>query len=131
MIIHSLFTFNRKLCVDPSHLEDNWANKTSWGWGVEWKVMEDLNAASMYTQLLSCVWLFCDSIRLLCPWDFPGKNTEVGCHFLLWGISWPRNQTCVSLISCIGRQILYHCVTWEAPWMQTTHLYRCKIHILV
>ena len=22
-------------------------------------------------------------IRLLCPWDFPGKNTEVGCHFLL------------------------------------------------
>ena len=22
-------------------------------------------------------------IRLLCPWDFPGKNTGVGCHFLL------------------------------------------------
>ena len=21
--------------------------------------------------------------RLLCPWDFPGKNTRVGCHFLL------------------------------------------------
>ena len=21
--------------------------------------------------------------RLLCPWDFPGKNTTVGCHFLL------------------------------------------------
>ena len=20
-----------------------------------------------------------------CPWDFPGKNTEVGCHFLLQG----------------------------------------------
>ena len=20
---------------------------------------------------------------LLCPWDFPGKNTTVGCHFLL------------------------------------------------
>ena len=25
--------------------------------------------------------------RLLCPWDYPGKNTEVGCHFLLQGIS--------------------------------------------
>ena len=25
-------------------------------------------------------------IRLLCPWDFPGKNTGVGCHFLLQGI---------------------------------------------
>ena len=24
--------------------------------------------------------------RLLCPWDFPGKNTAVGCHFLLQGI---------------------------------------------
>ena len=22
-------------------------------------------------------------MRLLCPWDFPGKNSEVGCHFLL------------------------------------------------
>ena len=21
--------------------------------------------------------------RLFCPWDFPGKNTGVGCHFLL------------------------------------------------
>ena len=21
----------------------------------------------------------------LCPWNFPGKNTEVGCHFLLQG----------------------------------------------
>ena len=24
--------------------------------------------------------------RLLCPWDFPGKNSGVGCHFLLQGI---------------------------------------------
>ena len=23
---------------------------------------------------------------LLCPWDFPSKNTGVGCHFLLQGI---------------------------------------------
>ena len=23
---------------------------------------------------------------LLCPWDFPGKNTGVGCHALLQGI---------------------------------------------
>ena len=21
--------------------------------------------------------------RLLCPWDFPGENTGVGCHFLV------------------------------------------------
>ena len=29
-----------------------------------------------------CMW----PARLLCPWDFPGKNTGVGCHFLLQGI---------------------------------------------
>ena len=26
------------------------------------------------------------STRLLCPWNFPAKNTGVGCHFLLQGI---------------------------------------------
>ena len=26
------------------------------------------------------------SARLLCPWDFSGKDTGVGCHFLLQGI---------------------------------------------
>ena len=29
------------------------------------------------------------SARLLCLWDFPGKNTGVCCHFLL-GSFWPR-----------------------------------------
>ena len=24
--------------------------------------------------------------RFLCPWDFPGKDTGVGCHFLLQGL---------------------------------------------
>ena len=31
--------------------------------------------------------------RLLCPWEFPGKSTGVGCHFLLQGSPWPRDQT--------------------------------------
>ena len=26
------------------------------------------------------------SVLLFCPWDSPGKNTGVGCHFLLHGI---------------------------------------------
>ena len=25
----------------------------------------------------------CSPVRLLRPWDFPGKNTGMGCHFLL------------------------------------------------
>ena len=28
----------------------------------------------------------CDPHGLLCPWDSPGKDTGVGCHFLLQGI---------------------------------------------
>ena len=41
-----------------------------------------------YTQLLSCVQLFAtpwtvQPTRLLCLWNSPGKNTGVGCHFLL------------------------------------------------
>ena len=31
------------------------------------------------------------------------------------GSSRPRDQTQIFCISCIGRQILYHCATWEAP----------------
>jgi len=26
----------------------------------------------------------CSPTRLLCPWNFPGKNTGVSCHLLLW-----------------------------------------------
>ena len=26
------------------------------------------------------------SLVCLCPWDFSGKNTRVGCHFFLQGI---------------------------------------------
>ena len=50
--------------------------------------------------------------RLLCPWNFPGKNTGVVAISSSRGFSWPRGQT---HISCIGRQILYYCTTWESP----------------
>ena len=30
--------------------------------------------------------------RLLCPWDFPGKNTGVGCSFLFQGIFPPQGS---------------------------------------
>ena len=38
------------------------------------------------------------SLWLLCPWDFPGKNTGMGSHTLLQGIFPPRDQTQVSHI---------------------------------
>ena len=36
--------------------------------------------------LTLCDPLDCSLTRLLCPWDSPGKNPRVGCHFLLQGI---------------------------------------------
>ena len=42
--------------------------------------------------------------RLLRPWDFPGKNTGVGCHFLLKGI-FPTQGLNPDLPYC--RQMLY------------------------
>ena len=30
--------------------------------------------------------------RFLSPWDSPGKNTRVGCHFLLQGIFWTQGS---------------------------------------
>ena len=43
--------------------------------------------------------------RLLSPWDFSGKNTGVGCHFLFQGI-FPTQGSNLSFLHC--RQILYH-----------------------
>ena len=41
---------------------------------------------------------------LLCPWDFPGKNTGVGCHALLQGV-FPTQGLNPGLLHC--RQSLY------------------------
>ena len=43
--------------------------------------------------------------RLLCPWDYPSKNTGVGCHSFLQGI-FPTQGSNSGLLHC--RQILYH-----------------------
>ena len=45
----------------------------------------------MYAQLVSCIWFFAMPLtiptRLLCPQDYPGKNTGMGCHILLqWNL---------------------------------------------
>ena len=45
------------------------------------------------------------STRFLCPWSSPGKNTEMGCHFLLQGI-FPTQGSNPGLPH--RRWILYH-----------------------
>ena len=43
--------------------------------------------------------------RLVCLWDSPGRNTGMGCYFLLQGI-FPTQGSNLGLLHC--RQILYH-----------------------
>ena len=66
-----------------------------------------------------CVWLLQPhalwSSRLLCPWDSPGKNTGVGCHFLLQRI-FPTQGLNPGLLHC--RQILY---CWDATEALLNH----------
>ena len=79
----------------------------------EWETIIANESESELAQ--SCPTL-CDpmDIRLLCPWDFLGKSTGVGCLFLLQGTSQPRDRTQVSrneatdkeLISKIYKQLL-------------------------
>ena len=56
-------------------------------------------------------------VRILCRWDFPGKNTGMGCHFLLQG------SNSHLLHQSIGGQVgLYHWATRETltPIRMTT-----------
>ena len=55
-------------------------------------------------QLFVTVWIGACT-KLLCPWDFQGKSTGVGCHFLLQGI-FPTQGSNPGLSHC--RQTLYH-----------------------
>ena len=44
------------------------------------------------------------------PWDFPGKNTGAGCHFLLQRIFLITDGTCISYVSCTGWHVFFFCL---------------------
>ena len=50
--------------------------------------------------------------RLLCPWNFLGKNTRVGCHFLLQRIFSTQGSNLYLLPWQANSLLLSH---WEAP----------------
>ena len=61
--------------------------------------------------------------RLLCPWDSPGENTGVGCHFLLQGIfpTQRRNQRLLRLLRWQAASLpLRHC---RKPSIQCHRVY--------
>ena len=75
------------------------------------------------------------SARLLCPWGSPGKNTGVGCHFLLQGI-FPTQVSNLGLLHCrqtlywlsykgIGLIILNFPVGWEQNAIKITNKKHC------
>ena len=95
-----------------------------WGWNVVWidmcfnwkshTNMKKRNARLPYVCVLSCfslVW-HCDPMDC----SLPGSSVHgiLQARVLEWvvmsfsrGLSWPKDRTCISFLSCIGRQILY------------------------
>ena len=65
--------------------------------------------------------------RHLCPWDFPGKNTEMGCCFLFQGIFWTQGLN----------PHLLHLLHWQADSLPLcnlgshTHIYYIRICIYI
>ena len=64
------------------------------------------SVASLVSDALQPLWTI--ALRLLCPWDYPGKNTGVGRHFLLKGIFLTQRSNLRLLCLLHGRWILYH-----------------------
>ena len=56
--------------------------------------------------------------RLLCPWNFPGENTGVGCHFLLQGIFLSQGLN-LGFLHC--QQIVYGLSYQGGPSSTTKH----------
>ena len=56
-----------------------------------------------------------DPARLLCPWDFPGKNIGMGCHFLLQGSFQPRIEPRVQ--PCTAGRFFTNWATREFPYI--------------
>ena len=78
-------------------------------------VLELGDSRAMVSALTSSLLLFSRSVtsnslrphglqptRLLCPWDSPGKNPRVGCHFLLQRILLTQGSKLCLLHSCKG-----------------------------
>ena len=66
--------------------------------------------------------------RLLSPWDFSGKNTGVGCHFLLQGI-FPTQGSNPCLLCSSHWQILYHCVAGKILPYTPKHEHKCTFFV--
>ena len=65
-------------------------NYSPWGWG-----RGDVVLSLSHSQLFATPWTVAH--RLLCPLDFTGKNTWVGCYFLCQSMTFQLDQMMISL----------------------------------
>ena len=94
-----------------SEVPDSLRLEKSWGL-VSWSFSSWRHHGSerLTTQVCVCAQLWLHGVqpaRLLCPWNFPDKDTGVGCHFLLQG-SIPNPG-----IKPASPALVQHWATWE------------------
>ena len=79
--------------------------------------MWDLSSLNDTKSLQPCVRLFVTlwTAALLCPWDFPNKNTGVDCHALLQGIFLTQESNlCLLRLPELAGKFFTSSATWEA-----------------
>ena len=100
---------------------ERWSNETNPQWvksgGQRKKRCRCYHCVCVH--MLSYFQLFCNPMDCSrpgssCPWDFPGKNTGVGCHFLLQGIFLIQGTEPMSLLSpALAGKFFTTRDTWE------------------
>ena len=76
--------------------------------------------------MLNCVQLFVTLwtvARFLCPWDFLGKNTGMGCDFLLQDIFLIKDRTHIFCVWYIDRWI------WKPPKQDSSYLSKTRMSL--
>ena len=84
-----------------------------------------VTSSSVVSNSLQCYGLW--PARVHSPWDFPGKNTGVGCHFLLQGIFLPspgiepRSST-LQVDSLLSEPLGNPSPLYGCTWMHLCHI---------
>ena len=91
---HQLNGHEFELALGDGEGQESLACCSPWGHRELNRTEQLNNNESKYGFVCSCATQSCLSLRpsglqpsmLLCPWNFPGKNTGTSCYFLLQGI---------------------------------------------
>ena len=79
-----------------------------------------------HIQLFATLWTVAHQV--LCPWDFSGKDMEWVTIFFPRGSSLPRDQTCISCVSCIVGRFFTHWANEEALLVQGHLIFPCRFY---